>query len=102
MLTYGTVEVDGRLESYAETDEFSYRGDNYLVRVTALHPYKDYANGGDELLVNLEYTNQGNGKTGHFTRVWIEQRRANEHQRRHSTFRTLQRLMVASEEIGNE
>jgi hypothetical protein len=93
---YGTVMVDGREESYAEDDDFEWQGDNYTVRVVALPPYKDYANGSDKLFCTLVATNINTGKVDTFERVWVDERNPNEasgHLRRHSVYRTLTRLM---------
>ncbi len=103
MLTYGTTVVDGKEESWAETDEFERQGDNYRVRVTALYPYKDYASGSDKLLCNLDWTNINSGASGTFERVWIDERNPNEasgHLRRHSVYRTLNRLLRGVDTSG--
>jgi len=102
VITYDKKEEEGRMESRVTSDEFSRKGEGYIIKVVAIPPYKDYANGKDELLVNLYYENVVTGKGGMFEKIWLDARDPNEkdgHLRRHSAYRTLERLLAAQEKI---
>ena len=95
-VTYGTAVENGREESYAEFDELQWRGDSYVVRVTALYPYKDYANNGDDLLCHIDFMNVTQGISGRYANAVIPARDFNEpdgHLRRHSAIRHLKWLV---------
>lgn len=88
--------LTGRNEPYAEFDELMYRGDSYVLRVTALRPYKDYANGGDDLRCHIDFLNVTRGISGRFTDTIIPGRDFGEPdgaRRRHSTIRHLKWLV---------
>jgi hypothetical protein len=95
MITYGNAMEEGRHESFAETDEFSYQGQAYYIRITALHPYKAHGltQGDDDLLVAIDFKNIATGETGRFNRVIIPGREPQDNnQRRHSVYRALPSL----------
>ena len=103
MVRHGqSLEKSGRIESYAEDDDFTFMGDSYTVRVTALFPYKDYKNKKDELFANIDWVNNTKGTKGRFEEVWIEARLPNEELRRHSAYRTLRRLLSRPTGVGRE
>ncbi len=90
-----------RNEPYVEaTGEFSFQGDSYVVRCTALWPYKDYRGNigrghADELHCHIDFMNVTQGTSGRFPNVWIPQRQAGDaNLRRHSCFRLLRQLLV--------
>ena len=96
MVDYGKSREGTRDEAYAEAEGFRHNGDLYKVRVTALYPYKDYKRGGDRLYCHLDYKNVTKNTVGRFANVWVDERDPNErdgHLRRHSTYRTLARLL---------
>jgi hypothetical protein len=103
MVRYGKrVEDNGREESWAEDDDFTHAGDAYTVRITALYPYKQYSQGGDELLCHIDFLNVTAGVSGRFANVWCDARNPDEasgHLRRHSCYRTLRRLLETAEFI---
>lgn len=102
MINYGVRELYGREESFVETDEFSLAGDPYWVRMTAVYPYKDYANKRDELLVTLEWRNETTGEEGLAERVEIPGRLPQDNNlRRHSLYRVLPQLILG-ETNGNQ
>jgi len=93
---------DGFVESFVETDEYSFQGDSYYIRLTALRPYKDYTNNKDQLLATLDFHNVTTDEKGRFYRTLIDARNpgeSNGHQRRHSTYRTLNRLLASETPI---
>jgi hypothetical protein len=97
MVSYGTSIENGREEPYAEFDELVYQGDAYVFRVTALHPYKDYANGGDDLSCHIDFMNVTQGTSGRYANVIIAGRDFGEpqgHLRRWSAIRKLQDLIT--------
>jgi hypothetical protein len=75
-VAYGKTfeEETGRDESYAEFDELVWNGDSYVFRITALFPYKDYANGKDELYCHIDFLNVTQGTSGRFPNVWLPAR----------------------------
>lgn len=98
MITYGEDPITG--ESYSETDEFSLAGNDWLVRITAVPPYKDYANNKDELLVNIDFHIPATGEKGRWANVWLPERLPNDNGlRRHSLYRTLPELKAQVEPI---
>ncbi len=91
-LVYGTSIENGREESYAEFDELVWQGDSYVVRITPLYPYKDYANNNDSLLCHIDFMNVTQGTSGRYASETIPGRDANEPQgnlRRWSAIRHL-------------
>ena len=101
---YGTAFENGRDESYAETDEFSFQGDSYVVRVTALYPYKDYVQNSDALYCHIDFHNVTTGAKGRYAFTTIPERNpqeANGQQRRHSAFRHLQQLLATEAPIAS-
>lgn len=104
MVRYGTSIEYGREESWAEDDDFTHAGDAYTVRVTALYPYKDYANNKDELHAHIDFMNVSQGVSGRFANVWIDERDPNEaagHLRRFSAYRTFRRLLGSQTPIAS-
>lgn len=102
MARYGRAVENGREEAWAEDDDFTFRNDAYTVRCTALYPYKDYANGQDELYCTIDWTNVTKGTSGRFEKVWVDARNPNETSgqlRRHSVYRTLRRLLAAPQSL---
>ena len=98
MITYGHAfeELTGRDESYAEFDELKWRGKSYVLRVTMLYPYKDYANNKDDLRCHIDFMNVSDGTSGRFHDVIIPGRNLNEpegHLRRWSAIRKLKELV---------
>ena len=96
-VTYGTAIENGRDESYAEFDELVYQGDAYVVRVTALAPYKDQQSvDPDALLCHIDFMNVTQGTSGRYANVWIPGRDFGEpqgHLRRWSALRTVRDLV---------
>lgn len=98
-VTYGTATENGREESYAEFDELVYLGDSYVVRVTALHPYKDSGSADpDALLCHIDFMNVTQGISGRYENVWIPGRDFSEqggqgHLRRWSAIRAVKTLV---------
>ncbi|KKN01583.1 hypothetical protein LCGC14_1126320 [marine sediment metagenome] len=95
-VTYGTATENGKEESYAEFDKLVWRGDSYVIRITALYPYKDYANGGDDLSAHIDFLNVTQGISGRFDNIIIPGRDQNEpegHLRRFSAIRKLKDLV---------
>lgn len=98
MVTYGTCPITG--ESYSETDEFVLGPNDWLVRITAVPPYKDYANGKDELLVNIDFHIPATGEKGRWANVWLPPRLPQDNNlRRHSLYRTIPELWAQVEPI---
>lgn len=104
-VTTGTSVEYGRVESWAEATDYTFAGDAYVVRVTMLHPYKDYANDGDALLAHIDVWNVTAGTSGRYQRVVIPDRRipsnhaappGEEHLRRHTTYTLLNRLLAST------
>jgi len=96
-VTYGTALENGREESYAEFEELVYRGDSYLLRVTALRPYKDpQSQDPDALRCHIDFLNVTQGVSGRYADVWIPGRDFNEpqgHLRRWSAIRKIRELV---------
>lgn len=100
MVQYGTELENGRQEPFAETDEFSLGGDQFLIRVTGIHPYKEYDKGLDDLLTTIDFHNLATGVTGRFENVVIPARQARDNnQRRHSVFRALPSMFAQLEPV---
>jgi hypothetical protein len=102
MIVYGTAVEDGHEESFVETDEYSFQGHDYYIRLTAMRPYKDYARGRDQLIATIDFRNGVTRETGRFYKTLIDARNpaeANGHLRRHSTYRTLNRLLASEQPI---
>ena len=99
---YGKSFEDGREEAWAEATDYSFQGDSFIVRITALYPYKDYANDSDELLVHLDYLNVTQNISGRYERVLIPSRanvpapQGEQALRRHSTYTLLTRLLATT------
>ncbi len=96
-ITYGTAMEDGRNESYVESDEFTFQGNSYLIRITALRPYKDYVNNSDALYCHIDFHNLDTDEKGRFSYTTIPDRNpaeTNGHLRRHSAYRHLQQLLA--------
>ena len=99
MVEYGTSfePLTNREESWAQDSDFTHAGDSYIVRITALYPYKTYKGpNGDALRAHIDFINVTQGTSGRFADVQIDPRNPNEasgHLRRHSTYRTLRRLL---------
>lgn len=102
-VTYGTSRERTargmRSESWAELDGVSIGGDSFVIRVTAIWPYKDYSGrigrpNRDELHCHLDYWNVTQQIAGRYPSVWLEARGASDGDlRRFAAIRTLQRLM---------
>jgi len=100
MLTYGKALENGRMEPYAQTDEFSSGGDQFILRMTAIHPYKDYARGSDVLNAHIDYHNLATDATGRWENVQIPERKPQDKNlRRHSVFRIIPALLVQGDSI---
>jgi hypothetical protein len=102
MILYGEAELDGRIESFVETDEYTFQNQDYYIRLTAMHPYKEYAQGRDQLRATIDFRNVTTGETGRFYDTLIDERNPGEadgHLRRHSTYRTLNRLLASEQPI---
>jgi hypothetical protein len=98
MINYGICPITG--ESYAETDEFSLLGSDWLVRMTAKPPYKDYANNKDELLVSIDFHIIGTGEKGRWDDIWLPARLPQDNfKRRYSLYRTLPNLKAQVEPV---
>lgn len=92
MINYGQDPITG--EAFAESDEFNFQGKTWMVRITAVPPYKDYANGGDELLVTIDFNNITDGIKGRYENVWLPAREPGDNNlRRHSLYRELPNLL---------
>ena len=100
--TYGTSfePLTGRDESWAETTDYNFQGKSWIVRITALHPYKDFANNGDELRAHIDVLNVTDGVSGRYADRQLPDRAANptpqneQHLRRHSTYAKLNQLLA--------
>lgn len=90
-VTYGTTVENGREESYVEFDELQWRGDSYVLRVTALFPYKDYDGANpDALFCHIDFMNVTQGISGRWADTVIPGRDFGEpagNLRRHSAIR---------------
>lgn len=97
---YGTALENGRIEPYAEVDDYGQGGDVFLIRMTAIHPYKDYANGSDELLVHIDLWNQTTGVSGRWLNVLLPERNSTpapqgeKTLRRHSLYFRINQLLA--------
>lgn len=97
-VSYGTSfeELTGREEPWAQLDQINYQGNEYIIRVTALYPYKDYEAGSDALRCHIDFHNVTQGITGRWEDTEIPARDLNEPQgnlRRWSAIRHLQFLV---------
>ena len=102
MIIYGEAIEDGRTESFVETDEYTFQSHAYYIRLTAMHPYKEFALGRDQLLACIDYRNVTTGEKGRYYKTLIDARDLGEVDgslRRHSTYRTLNRLLASEQPI---
>jgi hypothetical protein len=102
---YGTTVENGRETTYAEFDELVYLGDSYVIRVTAIHPYKNLpGEDPDALLCHIDFMNVTQGTSGRYANVIIPARDPQEpqgHLRRWSAIRKLQDLVNNSIPIAS-
>lgn len=97
-LEYGTSfePLTGREEPWAQLDGINYQGNEYVIRMTALAPYKDYAQGSDALRCHIDFLNITQGISGRYEDTEIPGRDFQEpdgHMRRWSAIRHLQFLV---------
>lgn len=103
-ITYGTMLLDGREESYAESDEYTFAGDSYVVRFTAMFPYRERDGNfnplNDKLRVTIDFMNVTQGTSGRYYDVFLPERGPGDNNlRRFSAYNAMNQLLATTTPI---